>query len=115
MPRDDGHSSPTASDWQPTSGSYDAETNTVTLSGEWDFSLRDRLRELIDKLRASYASIDLVDTTFIDSSVLNEIVRAHNRLSACNGRLRIFVGEGHVARLLKITGLDRVLEVGRKP
>jgi anti-sigma B factor antagonist len=113
MAPDSGHSSP-ASNWQPTLGSYDAETNTVTLRGEWDFSSKGELRNLTDKLRPSYASIDLVDATFIDSSVLNEIVHTRNRLSASGGRLRIFVGEGHVARLLSITGLDQVLEVDRK-
>jgi anti-anti-sigma factor len=114
MTADDGHSSPPGLDLRPTSGSYDAETNTVTLYGEWDFAFKDELRSLTDRLRPGYASIDLTVATFIDSSVLNEMVHVHNRLRENGGRLRLFVGEGHIARLLSITGLDGLLEIDRR-
>ncbi|MBV8117583.1 MAG: STAS domain-containing protein [Candidatus Eremiobacteraeota bacterium] len=114
MSSDKDHAATPASGLEPTSGSYDAETNAVTLVGEWDFSSKDELRALTEKLRPNYATIDLTNATFIDSSVINEIVRTFNRLRESDGRMRLFVGEGHIARLFGIAGLDKLIDIERK-
>jgi len=99
---------------EASSGSLDPETNTLALRGEWDFSSKAELRQLTDRLGSGDATIDLTEVTFIDSSVINEIVRTHNRLHAAEARLRLRVGGGHIARLLTITGLDRVIDIDRR-
>jgi anti-anti-sigma factor len=97
-------------------GSFDLETNTLVLSGEWDFSMKDELQLLTDRLSGDEATVDLKDATFIDSSVINTIVRTHKRLYGNGGRLRLVTGGGHIAKLLNVTGLDRVMEIdGRTP
>lgn len=114
MSLDNSHSSTKGVDAKAALGSYDPETNTVTLRGDWDLSSKEELRKLTDRLRPNYATIDLIDMTFLDSSVLNELVQTNNRIRAIEGRLRVRIGGGQVARLLKITGLDQVLELERK-
>ncbi len=97
-------------------GSFDLETNTLVLSGEWDFSLMDELHRLTEGLCGGEGTVDLRDVTFMDSSVINTIVRTHKRLAANGGRLRLVTGGGHIAKLLNITGLGRVMEIdGRMP
>jgi anti-anti-sigma factor len=101
-------------DAQKPVGSLDARTNTLVLSGEWDFASKDELRDLSDQINPKLtATLDLIDVTFIDSSVINEIVRTHNRLKAGDVRFRVLIGDDRVARLLSICGIDRVVDVER--
>lgn len=94
--------------------SVDPETNTLMLAGEWDFAAKDELRELADGLGDRDATIDLEHVSFIDSSVINEIVHTHNRLRATDHRLRLVTSGGHIARLFNVTGLDRVIEIEQR-
>ncbi len=96
--------------------SLDLDTNALVLSGEWDFSLMDELQRLTEGLSGREATVDLRNVTFMDSSVINTIVRTHKRLAAAGGRLRLVTGGGHIAKLLNITGLNRFMEIdGRMP
>ncbi|MGA8535025.1 MAG: STAS domain-containing protein [Candidatus Tumulicola sp.] len=97
-------------------GSYDAQTNTVALAGEWDLASKEQLRRLTDRLQSNRpATVDLTSVEFIDSSVINELLSAHGRLSGgrTGRRLRLLVRSGHIARLLDITGMDRIMDVER--
>ena len=99
---------------QEPAGSFDARTNTLVLGGEWDFASKDELHDLADQIDPKLtATLDLIDVTFIDSSVINEIVRTHNRLKAGDVRLRVLIGDDRLARLLNVCGIDRVVDVER--
>jgi anti-sigma B factor antagonist len=96
-------------------GRFDDESNTVALLGEWDLACRSELRQLTDALQATLpATIDLTGATFVDSSVINEIVRTNNRLGAIGGRLRLRIGDDRIGRLFTITGIDQVIEIDRQ-
>jgi anti-anti-sigma factor len=93
-------------------GSYDERTNVLTLSGEWDFAGKVALRTLTSRLQSSSkASIDLCAVRFMDSSVINEIFHTSKRLTAAGGRLRLIVGDERIERLLRITQVDRVIDI----
>jgi anti-anti-sigma factor len=94
--------------------SVDPERNALVLAGEWDFAAKNELRQLTDRLGDRDATIDLEHVTFIDSSVINEIVHTYNRLRATDHRLRLVTSGGHIARLLNVTGLDRVIEIEQR-
>lgn len=95
-------------------GTYEQETNTLVLGGEWDFAEKNALKRLTAKLHApGKASIDLTHVRFMDSSVINEIFHTFNRLTAAGGALRLIVGDERIERLLQITQIDRVMEIVR--
>jgi len=99
-------------DVTPPYGTYDADKNTVILCGEWDLASKNALRELTDRLRPSQgAAIDLAGAQFIDSSTINEFFHAARRLADDGCRLRLIVGDERIARLLRITKADRLIDI----
>jgi len=99
-------------DATPPHGTYDDAKNTVILRGEWDLASKNVLRELTDRLRPSQgAAIDLADVQFIDSSTINEFFWAARRLADDGCRLRLIVGGERIARLLRITKADRLIDI----
>jgi anti-sigma B factor antagonist len=85
----------------------------VRLVGEADVTTR----ELGEVLRAEAAKkprvllVDVSGLTFIDSSALHEIVRAHRQLRANGCELALISPGPAVARVLQLTGLDQVIPV----
>ncbi|HLM51771.1 MAG TPA: STAS domain-containing protein [Solirubrobacteraceae bacterium] len=55
--------------------------------------------------------LDLSDLGFMDSSGLRLLARAHARAEQDGRRVLVVQGPEHVARVLRLTGLDRELEV----
>jgi anti-sigma B factor antagonist len=55
--------------------------------------------------------VDLGGVGFVDSTGLGEIVAAHKALAAKHARLHLVVSHDRVLRLLRLTGLDGVLDV----
>lgn len=87
----------------------------VAPAGEHDLHSSPQLaRVLADGLDRGAVVLDLSAATFIDSSVLGEIVAAHDRARE-EGRGFEVVLEGAgapgVRRVLEVTGIDRVLAV----
>ena len=84
----------------------------LSLEGEFDMANVSSLVERIDRalLRDKHLIIDLSQATFIDSSVIHALVRASK---AAHGRKRgvvLQLGTAEiVARLLEVTGIERVL------
>jgi len=54
--------------------------------------------------------VDMSRTRFCDSAGLNALVTADRRARADGGEVRLVVGEG-VARVVALTGVDRVIPV----
>ncbi len=87
----------------------------VSLEGEIDLAAAAALREafavLIDAGRTDLVA-DLRGVTFIDSTGFGTLVSAHKATRQQGGRLQLVVPErGPVARILRLSALDRVFTV----
>jgi anti-anti-sigma factor len=87
----------------------------VTLPAEIDFTVAE---EVTDQICAAFApgvtavAADLTATTFCDSSGIRHLLLASERASATGVQLRFAVPPGGpVQRVLKLTGVHRVLAV----
>jgi anti-sigma B factor antagonist len=54
---------------------------------------------------------DLTRTTFCDSAGIHAIVRVNRQARSRGAELRLAVGGSRVARVLELTGLDRIIPV----
>lgn len=87
-------------------------TSTVALAGELDLSTAARLQTAIDELVAQGRHrlvVDLTGLTFCDSTGLTTFVRGNRDCSAKGGWLRLSGAQGHVERVIGISGLLEVL------
>lgn len=94
--------------------SLDPRHAYVRAEGEIDLATVTRLRTaIIDALAAGVRDIelDLDAVTYLDSSGLGTLVGAHKRIQALGGTLRVHCTQERVLRLLRITGIDRVLTI----
>jgi anti-anti-sigma factor len=86
----------------------------VALGGEIDLHTAPRLDEAlfgaIDD-GAQRVLVDFAGTTFVDSTVLGVLLRAHRRLDGTGGRLVLVSNDPRILRTLELTGLDRTLTV----
>ncbi|MGQ0520124.1 MAG: STAS domain-containing protein [Actinomycetota bacterium] len=93
----------------------DESSAAVSPTGDLDVSTSPRLLACIDELLAegrSRITLDLRAVTFIDSSGLGALVKAHKR-AAPAGQLTIVDPRPHVHRAMEISGLLKVLRVDR--
>lgn len=91
--------------------------SVLRCSGEIDASNVDELRsELSRSIRNGLATVevDLLDITFLDSSAILALLAAQSTLVSRNGTVRV-LGTPRTARLLRIMGLDRVLQCVEVP
>jgi anti-sigma B factor antagonist len=90
--------------------------HVVALGGEFDLHTAPRLDEAlfsaIDE-GAHRVLVDLAATTFVDSTVLGVLLRAHRRLNDRGGRLVVVSDDPRILRTIELTGLDRTLSVER--
>jgi anti-sigma B factor antagonist len=88
--------------------------HVVALGGEIDLHTAPRLDEAlfsaIDE-GAHRVLVDLAATTFVDSTVLGILLRAHRRLDDAGGRLVVVSNDPRILRTFELTGLDRTLAV----
>lgn len=85
----------------------------VRLVGEADVTtavLGDTLRAEAAN-RPSLLVVEMSGLTFMDSSALNTIMRAHQSLGAAGGALALVGPSGTVARVLRLVGADRMIPV----
>jgi anti-anti-sigma factor len=86
----------------------------LALEGEWDLAATGALRERVDAAVADGAGavvLDLAATTFVDSSMLRELLRTDAALTAAGGRLTLAGVGPAVSRLLAVTGADELLRI----
>jgi anti-anti-sigma factor len=83
----------------------------VVLRGELDLAAAPQLRARIDETESGTALVlDLARTTFIDSAVLKELLRARAELSARDARLVLAGVAPPVRRLLDLTRTSELFE-----
>ncbi|MFF4985493.1 STAS domain-containing protein [Streptomyces sp. NPDC001046] len=81
----------------------------VTLRGEIDRDVQDRLRQALlgdgESVPARIVA-DLREVTFLDSSGVNVFITAHLKTTRAQGRVRIAGAPHAVRRVLEMTGVD---------
>ncbi|HEY3763887.1 MAG TPA: STAS domain-containing protein [Gaiellales bacterium] len=86
----------------------------VTVTGEHDLSTAPELKRQLDAALASGAAVvvDLMQTTFIDSTVLRVLILAREDAGERGIAFRVALGESTgygVRRLLELTGMEQRL------
>lgn len=91
----------------------DADGTAVVLTeGEVDLSTAHRIHEVCRELAAAGQTtvvLDCAGVTFMDSTGLNACVRVHGELAALGGGLELRSRPPHLARLLRLAGLEESL------
>jgi anti-anti-sigma factor len=82
----------------------------VLLRGELDLAAAAALRARVDAAAAGGLIIDLREVTFIDSSMLRELVNARHELRRHGSRLVLSGVPAAVRRLLDLTGTAELFE-----
>jgi len=103
-----------STDFAVTSETIDAARGLISVRGEVDIYTAPRLKErLIELLDAGVTGVvvDLAGVTFIDSTALGVLIGGVRRLHEADGRMALVVATRPVARVLDITGLDRVFTI----
>ena len=96
------------------SASAGADGPVVVLSGEADLTTTEMLREMLATqlgTGARLVTVDASELSFLDSASLRVLVLAARALQARHGTLVFACPQPLVARLLEITGADRLLDV----
>jgi len=90
----------------------DERACVISVDGELDLSTAPRLKwMLVDALEGGSCQvvIDLSNVTFMDSSGINALLRAHKKVAAYGGWIRMSAMSDHVLQAADITGLPHVL------
>jgi anti-sigma B factor antagonist len=99
-------------DFSLTSAYLGGSIHVVTVEGELDIATAPSLRaELIrlDDEGAQDVVVDLLAVPFVDSVTLGLLVEWSKRLDARGGVFRVVCADRRFARIIEITGLDRIL------
>ncbi|WP_435748128.1 STAS domain-containing protein [Nocardioides sp. SYSU DS0663] len=103
---------PSTGDQLTLSVSREGDWAVVQARGEIDLATVGAFRTALQDLMVEGAvqvAVDLSGVSFIDSSALGALVAAHRRARGLGGSLAIAGPQPPVARILELTGLDRVL------
>lgn len=84
----------------------------VRLLGEHDLASRERVARALD-VRGAGVVVDLRGCSFVDSSVVNVFVRAHQRLATAGQSFELLVSEGTVSGALDVMGVGSVIPIRR--
>jgi anti-sigma B factor antagonist len=103
-------------DFAVSSAYLGGDAHVVTVSGELDVAtaplLRDEISRAVDE-GAREIVVDLLQVPFIDSVALGILVAASKRAKERGDVLSVVCDEPRIARIIQITGLDRILRVHR--
>jgi anti-sigma B factor antagonist len=92
------------------------QTAVIALSGELDlYSCPEFKEELLRVIGAgaTLVVVDLMETTFIDSTALGVLIRGVERLKLQDGRLVVACSDPNIVKIFEVTGLDRIFTVHR--
>ena len=81
------------------------EAAVVTVTGELDLAVADKLRAAIEQVEEPTLVIDLSACGFIDSTGIAVILRSHGRFAEEGRRLVVASPQRQVLRVLELTGL----------
>ena len=88
----------------------------MRVTGELDIASSQTLERELSQLQAdALVIVDLRKVTFIDSTALGVLVRAHQQASEQGRRLGLVHADGQVSRLLSLTGLEHELLLAESP
>lgn len=78
----------------------------LVLAGEIDLATSGQFRAVVDEALAEESSLvaDVEEVTFMDSTMLRELLRAHRDLGAAGKRFILASPQPPVRRLLELTG-----------
>ena len=88
--------------------------HVVSVSGEVDlFTAPEFKQRVMAPIGAGvdHVVVDLMETTFIDSSSLGVLIGAHRRLKSRGGRLVVACATEPIIKTFRITGLDTVFTI----
>jgi anti-sigma B factor antagonist len=90
-------------------------TSVVAVHGELDLNCAEELRAALRNGESPGLRVvlDLVGTTFIDSTALGVISGAAKTLASSGGSLTVVASDPRIVRIFKLTGLDRSIRVER--
>ncbi len=100
-----------AIDFEIADRKVDDDTHIVSVSGEIDlFTAPEFKQRVMAPIVAGvdHVVVDLMETTFIDSSSLGVLIGAHRRLKSRGGRLVVACAAEPIIKTFRITGLDTV-------
>jgi anti-anti-sigma factor len=86
----------------------------LRLEGELDVATTPRFRAEVQRAleaRSRAVVVDLEEVTFMDSSMLKELLRAHSQLSQSGGLLVLAAAQPAVLRLLDLTRTSELLRL----
>ncbi|MFD5721455.1 STAS domain-containing protein [Streptomyces sp. NPDC127036] len=86
----------------------------LAITGDLDYDSAPRLRETVNKLtltRGQVLTLDLAGLEYCDSSGLTVILTARNLATEQDADIALAAIPDNVARILSITGLDRVFTI----
>lgn len=90
-------------------------TAIAVLSGEIDHHTAKMLRAELDKfvitMQPDILAIDLGGITFMDSSGIGLIIGRYKLIKECGGQLEIRSPQPYIRRMLKISGIERIVKV----
>jgi anti-sigma B factor antagonist len=92
----------------------DGNTHVISVTGEVDlFTAPEFKQRLMAPIAAGvdHVIVDLMETTFIDSSSLGVLIGAHRRLKARGGSLIVACNAESIVKTFRITGLDGVFQL----
>ena len=107
---------PSALDPEITVAAVGEHTAVVSVHGELDVGSAPEFRAALeerDEGRRSRLVLDLVSTTFIDSTALGIISAASKALKRTGGSLTVVATDPRILRIFTLTGLDRSIKVER--
>ncbi len=88
-----------------------SDTHVISVSGEIDlFTAPEFKQRVMTPIVAGveHVVVDLMETTFVDSSSLGVLIGAHRRLKSRGGRLVVACNSESIVKTFRITGLDTV-------
>jgi anti-sigma B factor antagonist len=92
----------------------DGNTHVVSVSGEVDLFTAPEFKQRVTAPIAAgvdHVIVDLMETTFIDSSSLGVLIGAHRRLTSRGGSLIVACDHEAIVKTFRITGLDGVFQL----
>ena len=82
------------------------------LTGEVDIARQAELDAIAaEAAQAGLAIVDMTEVTFVDSTVINWLLRAKEAVEAKQGRLRVVAPKGLVTRSIHIAEIEDAIEV----
>ena len=98
----------------PATISTSANSARVKLSGEFDFSTQEELKQVFERALATAAQviqIDMQDTIFIDSSVIRIFLKIHETAKRNKKSLTIVNCNERIYEIFTIGGFDQIFDI----